>query len=195
MSSGRSIMSPRMASWDCNAGCYTRAPFEDRARCPLPPPCAPVSSGSNRAAGRRSPAEGVWSIVQVVGHVTLAEEATLAYLRKKMQAPAAIPPAGPMSWVRMVAVAAVLRSPVRRKAPAAAADPPASVGLAEASARWDRVRAEWAASLDAFPPELAGRAVFRHPFAGRMSIAHTLGFMQEHQRHHERQIARLRPAS
>jgi hypothetical protein len=122
----------------------------------------------------------------------MADEATLGYLRKKMQAPAAIPPAGPMSWVRMIAVAAVLRSPVRRKAPPQTANPPADVGLAEAAARWHRVRTEWAAFLDAFPAELAGRAVFRHPFAGRMSIAHTLGFMQEHQRHHARQIARLR---
>ena len=127
---------------------------------------------------RRAPAEGAWSIVQVVGHLTMSDEATLGYLRKKMQAPAAIPPAGPMSWIRMVAVAAVLRSPVRRKAPAVTASPPAAVGFDEARARWDRNRAEWAAFLDAFPPELLGRAVFRHPFAGRLSIAHTLGFLQ-----------------
>ena len=152
-------------------------------------------AGLPDATVRRQPAEGVWSIVQVVGHVTLAEEATLAYLRKKMQAPSAIPAAGPMSWVRMMAVAVVLRSPLRRKAPPLTADPPASVGLAEASARWDRVRVEWAAFLDAFPPELLGRAVFRHPFAGRMSVVHTLGFLEEHQRHHARQIARLRAAS
>jgi uncharacterized damage-inducible protein DinB len=146
------------------------------------------------AALRRPPAAGGWSIVQVVGHLTMADEATLGYLRKKMQAPAAIPPAGPMSWVRMIAVAAVLRSPVRRRAPPQTASPPADVGLGEAAARWHRVRAEWAAFLDAFPAELARRAVFRHPFAGRMSIAHTLGFMQEHQRHHARQIGRLRAA-
>jgi uncharacterized damage-inducible protein DinB len=146
------------------------------------------------ADARRAPAEGAWSIVQVVGHLTMSDEATLGYLHKKMQAPSAIPPAGPMSWVRMIAVAAVLRAPVRRKAPAATANPPAAVGLDEARARWDRVRAEWTAFLDSFPPELLGRAVFRHPFAGRMSIAHTLGFMQEHQRHHARQIARVRAA-
>ena len=149
-------------------------------------------TGLSDEAARRQSAAGAWSIVQVVGHLTMADEATLGYLRKKMQAPSAIPPAGPMSWVRMMAVAAVLRSPVRRKAPAQTADPPTAVSLAEARARWDRVRAEWAAFLEAFPPELIGRAVFRHPFAGRMSIAHTLGFMQEHQRHHARQIDRLR---
>jgi uncharacterized damage-inducible protein DinB len=141
---------------------------------------------------RRSPGDGRWSIVQVVGHLTLAEEATLAYLRKKMQDPSAIPAAGPRSLARLAVLTAVLRSPLRRKAPAATADPPASRSFGEARAQWDRVRAEWSAFLRSFPDELAGRAVFRHPFVGRLSIAHTLGFLQEHQRHHAKQVERLR---
>ena len=152
-------------------------------------------AGLDDEALRRPPAPGAWSIVQVLGHLTLAEEATLAYLRKKTQAaPSTIPPAGIASWLRMIAVAAMLRAPVRRKAPALTANPPAERGLAEARAHWDRVRADWTVFLDAFPAELAGRAVFRHPFAGRMSLAHTLGFMEEHLRHHARQVDRLRLA-
>jgi uncharacterized damage-inducible protein DinB len=192
------------------ARCYTRAPFE-RPNIPLPAPAAVRArferlessrralldslAGLPEGALRRQPAPDAWSIVQVIGHLTMADEATLGYLRKKMQAPAAIPPAGIMSWVRMMAVAVVLRSPLRRKAPVQTADPPAAVGLAEARERWDRVRTEWAAFLDAFPLEMEARAVFKHPFAGRMSIGHTLAFMEEHQRHHARQIARLRAAS
>jgi uncharacterized damage-inducible protein DinB len=143
---------------------------------------------------RRQPGEGRWSIIQVLGHLTLAEEATLAYLRKKMQDPSSIPAAGFTSLARLVIVAAVLRSPLRRQAPALTADPPASRSLSEARRHWDRVRADWAAFLQSFPPDLLGRAVFRHPFAGRMSIAHTLGFMNEHLRHHAKQIERLRSA-
>jgi uncharacterized damage-inducible protein DinB len=141
---------------------------------------------------RRSPRADAWSIVQVVGHLTLAEESTLAYLRKKVQDPSAIPPAGLASLARSLLLTAVLRAPVRRKAPAATANPAASRSLAEARAHWDRVRADWEAFLESFPAELSGRAVFRHPFVGRMSIAHTLAFMQEHLRHHARQIERLR---
>jgi uncharacterized damage-inducible protein DinB len=148
-------------------------------------------AGLDDATLQRPPAGGGWSIVQVLGHVTLAEEATLAYLRKKMQDPSAIPRAGLLSLARLLVVAVVLRSPVRRKAPAATANPP-SRSLPEARAHWDRVRADWAAFLQSFPAELAGHAVFRHPFAGRMSITHTLGFMDEHLRHHARQIQRIR---
>lgn len=143
---------------------------------------------------RRQPGEGRWSIIQVLGHVTLAEEATLAYLHKKMQDPSNVPAAGLNSLARLALLAAVLRSPLRRKAPARTADPPASRSLAEAREHWDRVRADWAAFLDSFPGDLLGRAVFRHPFVGRMSIAHTLGFMNEHLRHHAKQIERIRAA-
>jgi uncharacterized damage-inducible protein DinB len=141
---------------------------------------------------RRSPRPGAWSIVQVLGHLTLAEEGTLAYLKKKMLDPSAIPPAGLGSLARFLMLVAVLRSPVRRKAPALTADPPAARSLSEARAHWDRVRRDWAAFLASFPAELTGRAVFRHPFAGRLSIGQTLGFMREHFRHHEKQIDRLR---
>jgi len=143
---------------------------------------------------RRQPGEGRWSIIQVLGHLTLAEEATLAYLHKKMQDPSNVPAAGLTSLARLAVVAAVLRSPLRRKAPARTADPPASRSLSEAREHWDRVRADWAAFLQSFPPDLLGRAVFRHPFVGRMSIAHTLGFMNEHLRHHAKQIERIRSA-
>ena len=143
---------------------------------------------------RRQPAEGRWSIIQVLGHLTLAEEATLAYLHKKMQDPSNIPAAGLTSLARFVSLAAVLRSPLRRQAPAPTADPPATRSLSAAREHWDRVRADWAAFLQSFPPDLLGRAVFRHPYVGRISIAHTLGFMDEHLRHHAKQIARIRAA-
>ena len=143
---------------------------------------------------RHQPGEGRWSIIQVLGHVTLAEEATLAYLHKKMQDPSNIPAAGLASLARLAVGAAVLRSPLRRKAPARTADPPASRSLSEAREHWDRVRADWGAFLQSLPPDLVGRAVFRQPFAGRKSNAHTLGFMDEHLRHHAKQIERLRAA-
>jgi hypothetical protein len=41
-------------------------------------------------------------------------------------------------------------------------------------------------------PELAKKNIFRHPLAGDMSISHTLGFMNEHIRHHMAQIRRIK---
>ena len=134
--------------------------------------------------------DGGWSVLQVLNHVALAEQHTLAYIRKKMQDPSALPRAGAMSFWRMAVVVVALRSPYRAKAPERTAHPDADTTLAAVREHWDGVRRDWQELVDAFPPSLADRAVFRHPRVGMVSLAHTLGFLQAHLDHHRRQIAR-----
>lgn len=138
----------------------------------------------------RAPAPGRWSALQVLHHVVTAEALSLAYVRKKMQAGAALPRAGLASRLRLLGLRLALRSPLRLRAPAATATVPATIDPDELRARWDTVRAELATLVEAFPPDLVGRLVFRHPFAGRMSLADTLGFMQAHLEHHLAQVER-----
>jgi hypothetical protein len=52
------------------------------------------------------------------------------------------------------------------------------------------VRGELAALVESFPPVLLDRLVFRHPFAGRMTLAHALGTLQAHLDHHIPQVER-----
>jgi uncharacterized damage-inducible protein DinB len=144
---------------------------------------------------RRPSRPGGWSILEILGHLRLVEQGSLAYLRKKLQDPAAIPRADFRSALRLGLIAAVLRSPLRLKAPERVARPPADTTFAEARREWDEVRRGWRDLVEGFPPELVGRAVYRHPFAGRLTLAHTLGFLAEHFRHHRRQIDRLRAAA
>jgi uncharacterized damage-inducible protein DinB len=141
---------------------------------------------------RRPSPSGGWSIVQLVGHVRMAEEHSLSYVRKKMQDPASIPKAGLDSLGRLLVLAFFLRTPLRFKAPERVASPPADTPLAEARAAWDAVRGGWRSLLETFPPELIGHAVYKHPYVGRMKLVHCLGFMSEHFRHHRKQIDRLR---
>jgi uncharacterized damage-inducible protein DinB len=138
---------------------------------------------------RRPGPAGAWSIVQILGHLTLAEQHTLAYIRRKMQDPS-LPRAGALSFWRMAIVATALRSPIRARAPERTANPEADCTLAVVRERWDAVRRDWAQLVDTLPPALADRAIFRHPRVGMMSLAHTLAFMREHVRHHERQVQR-----
>lgn len=138
---------------------------------------------------RRPGPDGAWSVLQILGHLSLAEQHTLAYIRKKMQDPA-LPPAGAASFWRMAVVAVALRSPLRAKAPERTANPEAETTLGAVTARWDEVRQGWQELVDGFPPSLVDRAVFRHPRVGMMSLAHTLGFMREHVTHHRRQVRR-----
>ncbi len=139
---------------------------------------------------RRPREDGGWSILQVLSHLALAEQHTLAYIHKKMQDPSQLPPAGAMSFWRMAIVVVALRSPYRAKAPERTAHPEADTTLAAVRAHWDGVRKGWQELVDGFPPALADRAVFRHPRTGMMSLARTLAFTQAHLDHHRRQIAR-----
>jgi uncharacterized damage-inducible protein DinB len=145
-------------------------------------------AGTDESVLRRPRDDGGWSILQILGHLALAEQHTLAYIRKKIQDPSALPRAGALSFWRMAVVVVALRSPFRAKAPERTAHPEAETTLAAVRERWDGVRQDWQDLLDAFPPSLVDRAVFRHPRVGMVSLAHTLGFLHAHQAHHRRQI-------
>ena len=142
------------------------------------------------AALNRAPAPGRWSALQVLHHVVESEAATLGYIRKKMQAGASLPAAGLGSRLRRMVVQLGLALPLRFRAPAVAAAVPGVVEPDTLRARWDEVRAGWRELLEAFPPDLEGRLVFRHPFAGRMGLADTLAVLQAHLHHHVPQVER-----
>jgi len=142
------------------------------------------------AAQNRAPAPGRWSALQVLHHVVVSEAATLGYVRKKMQAGASLPPAGLGSRLRRAAVQLGLALPLRLRAPAVAAAVPDVIEPAALRARWEDVRAGWRELLEAFPADLEGRLVFRHPFAGRMGLADTLAVLEAHLEHHVPQVSR-----
>ncbi len=139
----------------------------------------------------RRPGENQWSVIQVICHLTRAEELTLVYIRKKMKYRSNLQKAGIAAALRSVALTVALRSGLRFKAPARSAEIPEEQDLATTRGEWDRVREEWKATLESFPAELAGQAVFRHPVAGRLSLAQGLRFMEEHILHHAKQIDRI----
>ena len=139
---------------------------------------------------RRPGPDGGWSVLQILGHVALAEQLTLAYLHKKMQDPSAIPRAGAASYWRLALLKVALRSPLRAKAPDRVAHPEADTTLAAVRAHWDGVGQGWRELVEGFPPSLVDRAVYRHPRVGRLSLAHTIDSLHEHLAHHRRQIER-----
>lgn len=138
----------------------------------------------------RTRGDGGWSALQVLHHVVAAEGATLAYIKKKMQAGTAIPRAGLRSRLRLLALRLALASPLRFRAPAATASVPPEIDAEKLRADWESGRGAWRALLTAFPEDLVARQVFRHPLVGRMGLSDTLGFMRSHLDHHARQVER-----
>jgi hypothetical protein len=142
------------------------------------------------AALGRPPAPGRWSALQVLHHVVEAEAGTLGYVRKKMQAGPELPRSGLASRLRGATLRLALALPLRFRAPAVAASVPGSIDPDALRDRWAEVRRGWQELLDGFPAELEDRLVFRHPVAGRLSLADTLAVLQAHLEHHLPQVRR-----
>lgn len=143
------------------------------------------------AAVNRQPAAGGWSAAQVLFHVVEAERLSLAYLLKKTQKPDLIPRSGVLSAVKSRALSLFLKLPLKVSAPARTADVPDSVEMSVLERDWDEVRAGWREFLETFPSELADKAIYKHPVAGRLNLEQTLRFLVDHLERHLGQIDRV----
>lgn len=137
------------------------------------------------------PAEGAWSPVQVLQHLILAESGSLRYLRKKTSGGlSGIPKSNFGTWLRMQLLNLYLDLPIKFKAPKSAGaesfEPVAS--FAEAADKYRKIREELRSFLESLPEEAFRLEVYRHPYAGRMSLAGMLVFFDEHFNRHEGQI-------
>jgi hypothetical protein len=152
---------------------------------------AELSRHSDEALNQ-APANGGWSAMQTAHHLLLAEQNALQYVRKKLSAPATFERVGLSvrwrSWLLWVAMV----SPLKFKAPATVSSEnlPAWATLADTRAHWQRIRAEWADFFTKLPDELADKAVFRHPRAGRIGWVQMLAFFEAHFNRHLKQIRR-----
>ncbi len=132
-----------------------------------------------------------WSALQHVRHLFLSETASLAYLRKKLQHAEGIKPAGLAGRLRAMLLRGWFLLGRKAKAPKVLGDPPAGESPEQVFGDFARLRAEWAQQLEAIPPDMVDKALFRHPIAGRMSLPDALRFFKTHFQHHEKGIQKL----
>jgi len=148
-------------------------------------------SAVDSSALNRKPVAGGWSAAQVLAHVITAERLSVLYLRKKIQKPESIPRSGAVAALKSWALGLFLKLPVKVSAPARSAEVPESAELSELERDWSEVRSELGDFLKGFPPELASRAIYKHPVAGRLNLEQTLRFLVDHLRRHTGQIERV----
>ena len=142
-------------------------------------------------AFNRQPSAGAWSAAQVTAHVINAERRSLAYLRKKLQQPEAVPRSGLVSATKSVLLGLVMRSRFKVSAPPGAGEVPDHAEFDQLAGDWQEVRDDWRSFIEEFPAELAGRAVYKHPVAGRLNLEQALGFLVQHLRRHAGQVDRV----
>jgi hypothetical protein len=140
------------------------------------------------------PSPQEWSMAQVIKHLVMTETQILQYVQRRMEK-GGLYDADFKSWMRYMLVKLALRYRKKIKAPKQVAQPPDQLNPSQVKQEWEQLRQQWQKTLAGLPPEMVGKNVFRHPLAGDMSIGHTLGFMEEHVRHHMAQIRRIRASA
>lgn len=134
--------------------------------------------------------EGAWNAVQILYHLSISERGTVGYLNKKLSdGTAKIENAGLAAFIRSVLLQRALRNYNKKfRAPKMVADIPDQPDYAETKQIYLRARADLKSTLEKFDKEKMGKAYFRHPRAGRISILQTMDFLQDHFDRHAQQI-------
>ena len=138
----------------------------------------------------RPPAPDKWSPAQVMQHLMLSEQYSLAYIKKKLSFNPQLKKAGMLAGLRVLAINTYLNTPFSFKAPPAIDTPHLSTDAAfwELAKRWKDQRTEMKEYLLSLPDDTLRREIYKHPLIGRMSAMGMLRFFNTHFDRHEKQI-------
>lgn len=132
-----------------------------------------------------------WSIIQVLSHLNSAENASLKYMQKKIQAGDKMADSGAVNSLRMWLCNGVLKSSLKWKAPSYIANPP-EYEYEEVKSIWAETRASIQQFVDEYPEQWMNKLVYKHPMGGRQNLDRAVDSFLFHQIHHTHQINRIR---
>lgn len=141
----------------------------------------------------KSPEPGAWSPIQVLQHLLLSERGSLNYLKKKISGGLhTIPPATLLTSVRFLLFRAFLALPIKVKAPKAISEEsfPEVESLDALAEEYHNLRKDFKTFLTNLPEEAFQLEIFRHPRAGKITLAGLVLFFELHFKRHEKQIRR-----
>jgi hypothetical protein len=132
-----------------------------------------------------------WSLAQVLHHLHMTEAGSLAYMQKKLPAADSLSPSSLKAkiYLRLLFFTYVLN--LKFKAPEVVAHP-ANSDLAVLEGQWEKTSAHFREFLAQNGASLGKKAIFRHPFVGRLGLEDTLYFLIRHFRHHLGQMERIK---
>lgn len=141
----------------------------------------------------RKPADGGWSALQVMQHLLLSEEGSVKYVKKKLSFNPELEQAGFFSAWRAFLLDFYFMLPLKFKAPPGVGDDvlPTGSDFKQVSERWLSSRKALREYLESLPPGMFQKSIYKHPFAGRMSLEGMLQFFDGHFERHRKQIRRV----
>jgi uncharacterized damage-inducible protein DinB len=136
--------------------------------------------------------EKSWSILQVLSHLNSAEQASLLYMKKKIQAGDQMGKIGWMNNLQMKLTNGALATPLKWKAPSYISNPKAPENLKEMEDIWMKTRAEILDFVNDYPEKYLNKLVYKHPMGGRQNLNNAVDSFIYHQKHHLHQISRIK---
>jgi len=139
------------------------------------------------------PENGGWSVLQVIYHIILVEEYSMMYVKKKLSFGEEIPNAGVKGFFRGIYLRNMFRIPYKVNAPQAVNESsmPQEIRFWEVLKKWKDSRAELEDFLDNVPEDLLKAALYKHPFAGKVTLKNMLYFFELHFKRHRRQLNKV----
>ena len=132
---------------------------------------------------------GDWSPMQIIEHLIEAEAGSLKYMQKKLSFNPTLEKTGLKQNFIFLIFQIVFRSPIKIKAPKGVSNTlPEFSDFEETTAIWEHNRQVLKTWLDNLDNDLWDKKIFKHPVMGRIAMAHTIGFHDEHLRRHTKQI-------
>ncbi|MFN8285519.1 MAG: DinB family protein [Chitinophagales bacterium] len=138
----------------------------------------------------KKPAPEKWSVAEVIGHLMVAEAASLKYLQKKTQDMSKEPNAGFTGWRRLAFVKVVFLLPIKFKAPEITAPPAEAKSLEALDAEWTKLRQDTYTLISKLSNADAKKSIWKHTLAGKMNIYQMVEFFGFHFKRHHAQIER-----
>lgn len=135
--------------------------------------------------------EGKWSINQVLTHLSDSEFGTLRYIGKKMKGMESLKKTNTGAKIRFALLKWLLNSSIRYSMPRNLPEPSAERSFGQLKSQFDKNRQSLRELIESFPSEYLNHLIFKHPFAGRLSLYQTVLFIDDHYKHHLRQIDRI----
>ncbi len=139
---------------------------------------------------KKAPTADVWSPLQLLQHIYLAEKVSLDYVIKKSKYSADLEKAGLQSSLRATCLTLGLKVPMKFKAigpvGAKAFDHIASYEWVKQQFVQERIRLR--GFLEELDDVLLDKAVYLHPIVGKLTISQMLTFFSQHFVRHKRQL-------
>lgn len=140
----------------------------------------------------QKPAEGEWSPMDNLHHLMRSERLSQGYIRKKLSFNPKLKRANLSTAWRSWLLSTYLRFPMKFKAPEAVAEEhfPEYSSLKDVRDQWQQQRQQLKSYLEDLPEHIYDKELYKHPFAGRVTIRGMVDFFGGHLERHSRQIDR-----